>query len=219
MRRSAAGHDHSTQHLTDLRTRRVYASSGDGYAAIGWDYPGSTLLEVCILRSEHGLAPAAPGGALEAGGGAAAAAGQTVVYHDVTGSFRDAGLHNGRPYYYTVFARHPGREWARWSEHELRPGVPATAVAGRLPTAARRLLRRLLPAAALLLCLAALAAAPGSALAAAGKAEQTPDADAVSAATADPTVAAVLEGTTYQTIVTTWAGAQGAPAQVVTLVW
>ena len=92
MRRTAAGHDHSTQHLTDVRTRRVYASSGDGYAAIGWDYPGSTLLEVRILRSEREFAPAADGRAPEAGGGAAAAAGQTVVYHDVSGSFRDAGL-------------------------------------------------------------------------------------------------------------------------------
>src|SRR5665647_2076928 len=76
MRRSAAGHDHSTQHLTDVRTRRVYASSGDGYAAIGWTYPGSTLLEVRTLRSDHGFTPAAYGDAPEAGGGAAAAAGR-----------------------------------------------------------------------------------------------------------------------------------------------
>src|SRR5665647_2337370 len=139
MRRSAAGHDHSTQHLTDVRTRRVYASSGDGYAAIGWDYPGSTLLEVRILRSEHGFAHAADGVACEAGAGVASAAAQTLVYHGVSGSFRDAGLRNGRSYYYTVFARHPGREWARWGEFELRPGVPATSVAGRLPAVFRRL--------------------------------------------------------------------------------
>ena len=210
MRRSAAGHDHSTQHLTDVRTRRVYASSGDGYAAIGWDYPGSTLLEVRILRSDHGFAPAACGGAFEAGGGAASAAGQTVAYDDVTGSFRDAGLQNGRPYYYSVFARRPGSEWVRWGEYELRPGVPATSVAGRLPAAFRRLFRRVLPAAALLLCLAALAAAPRCA--AASKATPKPDAEAVAAATADPTVAAVLQGTTYQTSVAFWGGAQGAPA-------
>ena len=122
-----------------------------------------------------------------------------MVYHDVSGSFRDAGLQNGRPYYYTVFARHPGREWVRWGEYELRPGGPATVVAGRLPAAARRLFRRLLPAAAVLLCLTALAATPGSALAAAGAAEQTPEAEAVTAATSDPMVAAVLEGATYQT--------------------
>ena len=210
MRRNAAGHDHSTQHLTDVRTRRVHASSGDGYAAIGWDYPGSTLLEVRILRSDHGFAPAACGGAFEAGGGAASAAGQTVAYDDVTGSFRDAGLQNGRPYYYSVFARRPGSEWVRWGEYALRPGVPATSVAGRLPAAFRRLFRRVLPAAALLLCLAALAAAPRCA--AASKATPKPDAEAVAAATADPTVAAVLQGTTYQTSVAFWGGAQGAPA-------
>ena len=219
MRRSAAGHDHSTQHLTDARTRRVYASIGDGYAAIGWDYPGSTLLEVRILRSEHGFAPAAGDDAPEAGGGAASAAGQTAVYHDVTGSFRDAGLQNGRPYYYTVFARHPGDEWARWGEYELRPGVPATSVAGRLPAACRRLFRRVLPAAALLLCLAAFAAAPGSSPAAAAI-KATPEAEAVTAATADPAVAAVLQGTAYQTSVAFWGGAQGAPAgAIVTFTW
>ena len=194
MRRKAAGHDHSTQHLTDVRTRRVYASSGHGCAALGWDYPGSTLLEVRILRSDRGFASAAYDGAPEAGGGAAAAAGQTVVYHDVSGSFRDAGLQNGRRYYYTVFARHPGGEWVRWGEYELRPGVPATSVAGRLPAAFRRLIRGALPAAVV----AALSGRPlrGARLrsAAAGEAEQTRDAEAVTAATADPAVPAVLRG-------------------------
>jgi len=220
MRRSAAGHGHSMQHLTDVRTRRVYASSGDGYVAIGWDYPGSSLLEVRILRADHGFARTAHSGAPEAGGGAAAAAGQTVVYHDVSGSFRDAGLRNGHLYYYTVFARHPGREWALWGEYELRPGVPATLVARRLPAAARRLFRRLLPAAALLLCLAALAALSGPARAAAGNAERTSAAEAVSAATADQAVAAVLAGTAYQTNVAFWGGAQGASAgATVTFTW
>jgi hypothetical protein len=218
MRRSAAGHDHSTQHLTDVRTRRVFASTGDGCVTIAWDYPGSTLLDVRIVRSESGFAPTADDDATEAGGGAAAAAGQTIVYSDDTGSFRDAGLHNGHPYYYTVFARHPGCEWVRWGEYELRPGVPATPVAGRLPAAFRRVFRRVLPA-ALLLCLAALVAVPGSA-GAADKAEQAADAEAVAAATADPTVAAALPSTAYQTSVTPWNDAQGAPAgATVTFAW
>ena len=46
-----AGHDHSMQHLTDVQTRRIVTRAGDGYAAISWDYPGSTLLEVRIFRS------------------------------------------------------------------------------------------------------------------------------------------------------------------------
>ena len=220
MRRSAAGHDHSTEHVTDVRTRRVSASTGDGCAALGWDYPGSTLLEVRVLRSDHGFAPAADGDAPEAGAGAASGAGQTVVYHDVSGSFRDSGLQNGRAYYYTVFARHPGREWVRWGEYELRPGMPALPVPGRFPAAWRRILRRVLPAAALLLCLAACAVAPGSARATAGTAQQTLDAEAVTAAVADPTVATVLQGTTYETRVASWGGAAGAPAgATVTFTW
>jgi hypothetical protein len=211
MGRNAAGHDHSTQHLTDVDTRRVYARSGDGYAAIGWDYPGSTLLEVRILRSERGFAPAP----YEAG----AAGGQAVVYEAASGSFRDAGLHNGRRYYYTLFARHVGGEWVRWGEYELRPGVPATAVAGRLPAAFRRLCGRVLPVAAVLLCLTAFAASPDPA-AAAGKGAPNADSAAVTAATKDPTVAAVLQGTAYQTSVAPWAGAAGAPAgATVTFTW
>jgi hypothetical protein len=220
MRRSAAGHDHSTQHVTDVRTRRVSASTGDGCVAIGWDYPGSTLLEVRILRSDNGFAAAADVGVPEGGGGAASAAGQTLVYQDVTGSFRDAGLQNGRPYSYTVFARHPGHEWVRWGEYELRPGVPATSVAGRLPAGLRRLFRRLLPVAAVVLCLAVLAAAAGVA-SAAGKTTPNADAAAVTAAAADPMVAAVLAGTPYQTKVADWGGVvQGAPAgATVTFTW
>ena len=123
MRRSAAGHDHSTEHVTDVRTRRVSASTGDGCAALGWDYPGSTLLEVRVLRSDHGFAPAADGDAPEAGAGAASGAGQTVVYHDVSGSFRDSGLQNGRAYYYTVFARHPGKDGAELAAALRQRGI------------------------------------------------------------------------------------------------
>ena len=215
MRRSAAGHDHSTQHVTDVRTRRVYASTGDGYAAFGWDYPGSTLLEVRILRSEHGFAGAADDAGSQAGEAGVAGAGQTTVYHDVSGSFRDAGLSNGHRYFYTVFARHPGGEWVRWGEYELRPGAPP--VAADSPSAVRRLVRRVLPAAILLVCLAAVAAP--SALSE-GKSAANPDADAVAAALADPDVAAILQGTTYESSVATWGADAGAPAgATVTFTW
>ena len=216
MRRSPAEHDHSTQHLTDVGTRRVYASVGDGYAAIGWDYPGSTLLEVRILRSDRGFAVAAVG-LPEAGGDGASAAGQTVVYDDVTGSFRDRGLRNGCSYFYTVFARHPNGEWVRWAEYALRPGMPATSVAGRLPAAFRWAFRRVLPVAVVLVCLAA-AAAPGLSSAAGKTASR--DEEAVAAATADPTVAAVLQGTFSQTKVVYWGGTDAAPAgATVTFTW
>ena len=45
-------------------------------------------------------------------------------------AFRDAGLRQDGPYYYTVFARHPRGEWVRWGEYELRPGSGATYGAG-----------------------------------------------------------------------------------------
>ena len=219
MRRSAAGHDHSTQHLTDVRTRRVFASTRRRLRGHRLGLPGQHAARSAHPALGAGFAPTADDDATEAGGGAAAAAGQTVVYHDVTGSFRDAGLHNGRPYYYTVFARHPGREWVRWGEYELRPGVPATSVAGRLPAAFRR---RLPPRAA-----GGAAALPGRprrdprlCRPPPSKAEQAADAEAVAAATADPTVAAALPSTGYQTSVTPWSDAQGAPAgATVTFAW
>ncbi|MEI6726021.1 MAG: hypothetical protein WCN81_07350, partial [Actinomycetes bacterium] len=151
MGRKARQSSHSTQHLTDVRTRRVYARAGDGSATFGWDYPGSTLLQVRILRSERGFArDAEAGGERRVEGGA----GQVVVYDDVTGSFRDTALENGAGYFYTMFAREiesagaeigdageigraggaagghgtaaggPGEnagEWMRWSERRLRP--------------------------------------------------------------------------------------------------
>ena len=39
------------------------------------------------------------------------------MYEDVTGSFRDTGLLPDQPYFYTVFARHPGGAWVRWGEY------------------------------------------------------------------------------------------------------
>ena len=215
MRRSAAGHDHSTQHVTDVRTRRVRASTGDGYTAIGWDYPGSTLLEVRILRSEHGFARTAADDEPDTGDGAVARSCQTVVYQDVSGSFRDAGLTNGHCYFYTVFARHSGGEWVRWGEHELRPGAPQAT--SSVPSAFSRLVRRVLPAAILLFCLAAATATPALS---AEKPAANADADAVAAALADPEVAAVLQGTTYESSVATWsADATNSAGATVTFTW
>ena len=250
MARKAPHTSHSTQHLTDVRTRRVYARAGDGSATFGWDYPGSTLLQVRILRSEQGFAQEA-----EAGGarGAEEGAGPVVVYDDVTGSFRDAALENGAEYFYTMFARETGAageagrsgedagEWMRWSERRLRPqaqGAGATvsladrgraaadccrAAAARVRRAFGR--RTLLGALLLVLCLSTLtavsAALPGAAGAAAAQpAVPDPNAAYVTAALADPQVAAVLQGVTYKSSVKTWGGTQAAPAgATVTFAW
>ena len=219
MRRSAARHDHSTQHITSTDTYRVRVASGDGCVAVGWDYPGSTLLEVRILRSERGPARSPDVG--EVGEGLA---GQVVVYDDVTGSFRDTGLRNGHGYYYTIYARHPGAEWVRWGDHELTPGARRTSAWLALPKHVKRGLRRLLPAAALLFCLAAVATvAPGSAAAAEGATQPAGKQSraAIAIAQADPRVAALLAGADWGGVdVTPWGGTPEAPAgATVTVRW
>ncbi len=141
-RRDGAHHDHSLETVTDVAVRRLSAAAGDGRATIGWDYPGKTLLEVRILRSTQAAAGPEDFGAVAAGvtapngtGGAAGAAGRAVlVYQDVTGSFRDAGLENGRAYVYSVFARHPGGEWVRWDDLELTPRAATAPGDGEPPS-------------------------------------------------------------------------------------
>jgi hypothetical protein len=101
---------HADEVITDVNRRRVMVSAHDDSFTIAWDYPGRTLLEVRILRSTEGPAEAADDGLSR---------GQELVYHDVTGSYRDACLLPGLPYYFTVFARHPGGEWVRWGEYPV----------------------------------------------------------------------------------------------------
>jgi hypothetical protein len=105
---------HADEVITDVNRRRVLARAHDDGFTVAWDYPGRTLLEVRILRSAEGFAASAE-----------AQAGQELVYQDVTGSFRDSGLQPGRPYFYTVFARHPGGAWVRWGEYTAGEGQGA----------------------------------------------------------------------------------------------
>ena len=99
---------HADEVITDVNRRRVLTRAHEDSFAIAWDYPGRTLLEVRILRSSEGPAASSDDGPDQ---------GQELVYQDVTGSFRDAGLPPGAPYHYTVFARHPGDAWVRWGEY------------------------------------------------------------------------------------------------------
>lgn len=101
---------HADEVITDVYRRRVLTRAHEDGFTIAWDYPGRTLLEVRILRSSDRPADSADDGPREM---------QELVYQDVTGSFRDTGLQPGRPYYYTVFARHPGDAWVRWDEYAL----------------------------------------------------------------------------------------------------
>ena len=99
---------HADEVITDVNRRRVLTRAHEDSFTIAWDYPGRTLLEVRILRSPEGPAASYDDGPDE---------GQELVYQDVTGSFRDAGLPPGAPCHYTVFARHPGDAWVRWGEY------------------------------------------------------------------------------------------------------
>jgi hypothetical protein len=135
---------HEREHLTDVNVRRLRAAAGAAHVTIAWDYPGATLLEVRILRSEVGFAESAD----ESGG-------QALVYAAASGSFRDDDVRPGATYFYTVFARmmaHAGDAaseagagesagesggragaaasrppWTCWGEVEARPGAAGAA--------------------------------------------------------------------------------------------
>ena len=207
---------HADEVITDVNRRRVMARAHDDSFTIAWDYPGRTLLEVRILRSSEGLAASADDGLDEA---------QELVYQDVTGSFRDTSLNPDQPYFYTVFARHPGGEWVRWEEYSL-PCEPESG-----PNEWDRLLakahRNVVSPGPLALCLVLLLAAlvllPAAAYASGdggdksgGDKAATQDAGAAAAtaaAQADPTVAAVLDGTGATVEQSApWGGSQGQPA-------
>jgi hypothetical protein len=195
-------HDHRLETTTDVRVRRLRVAAGERYVAFGWDYPGSTLLEVRILRSTRGFA-AGPGPSTE----------QHLVYDDVSGSFRDTGLERGVRYYYTVFARHPGGEWVRWGESCVRPGARRAAR-----------LRRLLPWAAVVLVL--VVALGAAATAAAQEGDEAPvdeptaaEAALEEAARADPRVAAILAGVEAEATVTTETGPLSPLGGGVTFMW
>ena len=202
---------HADEVVTDVNRRRVRARAHDGSFTIAWDYPGRTLLEVRILRSSEGLAGSANDGV---------AAGQELVYQDVTGSFRDGGLAPAEPYFYTVFAREPGGEWVRWEEYSL----PCAPKGGRSQSA-RVWNEGMGVRLCLLLCLglasATLLLTPGAVRAAGSGTEsgsKTAPADAAAAAAtaaaqADPSVAAVLDGTGATVeAATPWGGTAGQPA-------
>jgi hypothetical protein len=211
---------HADEVITDVNRRRVLARAHEDSFTIAWDYPGRTLLEVRILRSTERAAQTAADG-LDVG--------QELVYQDVTGSFRDTCLRPDVPYYYAVFARHPGGEWVRWEEYSL-PCQPKGGMDefGRLWGKAMK--NRIAPVLALGLALAGLtllaaglflpAAASASGGAGSGGDKSATKQPVSSAATdtaataqADPSVAAVLDGTGATVAKTTpWGGADGEPA-------
>jgi hypothetical protein len=97
---------------------------------IAWDYPGSTLLRVRIVRAE-GAGEAGPAGHASSGVKPApkpvpppdpepgADSPWRVVYDGDTGSFRDAGVAPRRSYCYAVFARDGDGPWTLWRVHQV----------------------------------------------------------------------------------------------------
>jgi hypothetical protein len=199
---------HADEVITDVQRRRVMARAHEDSFTIAWDYPGRTLLEVRILRSSEGPTEAPDDGPDQ---------GQELVYQDVNGSFRDASLRPDRRYFYSVFARHPGGEWVRWEEYALHGGgmrkrrPPVGASRGRRDVPWARLVA-LSVALAVLLIVPAVSRASG---ATGGKttAASAGAAAASAAAQADPSVAAILEGTGAAVEqATPWGGSGGRPA-------
>jgi hypothetical protein len=128
---------------TDVSVFRLrLAPIADGTVVFGWDYPGSTLLRVRILRADSaadgaaaGVPDAAAANAAKPDAAAASAAAPEsqpgaarpepepdangpwrLVYDSDTGSFRDRDLQSGRAYRYAVFARNGDGPWTLWRD-------------------------------------------------------------------------------------------------------
>jgi hypothetical protein len=96
---------------TDVGVHRLVASARSGAVVFAWDYPGSTLLTVRIVRAspDHKSPPVA-----EPAGDSP----WRVVYDGDTGSFRDE-TSAGASYRYAVFARLPDGPWVLWRDELL----------------------------------------------------------------------------------------------------
>jgi len=108
---------HAQEHITDVNVRRLHVGGTEHYVLFAWDYPGSTLLRVRILRSEAHPATGPHDADLP---GAA----QRLVYEGDTGSFRDTDVTARAVYHYTVFARADGGAWTLWARRSVRATRP-----------------------------------------------------------------------------------------------
>jgi hypothetical protein len=95
---------------------RLVALPG-GVVAFGWDYPGSTLLRVRIVRAPAaGRPPVTPPPVTPPPVEPPAGGDWLVVYDGDTGSFRDRGLPEGGRWRYAVFARDGDGPWTLWRD-------------------------------------------------------------------------------------------------------
>jgi hypothetical protein len=106
---------HDTEHITDPGVFRLHVGVTPRAVVFAWDYPGSTLLEVRIQRSDVRFASEPYQGS----GHDKHDDDQDVVYDGDAGSFRDEDVEPGQRYFYTVWAR-PQPQDPR--PRDLRPG-------------------------------------------------------------------------------------------------
>jgi len=120
---------------TDVSVFRLrLAPVADGSVVFGWDYPGSTLLRVRILRTGAAPAPENSGAAAPAPDDSVATrpepdarAPWQLVYDGDTGSFRDRVVKPGRAYHYAVFARNGTDPWVLWRDQVVEVPVSGTS--------------------------------------------------------------------------------------------
>lgn len=91
------------------------AAVADGSVVFGWDYPGSTLLRVRIVRAAAAGAAPTPGAAAPTPEPGSADQWQ-VIYDGDTGSFRDRDVSAGSSWRYAVFARDGSAPWVLWRD-------------------------------------------------------------------------------------------------------
>jgi hypothetical protein len=120
--------DRSKRVETNVNVFRLrLAAVADGSVVFGWDYPGSTLLHVRILRAAAPRVGTASGAAdAQPPADASAAAAPTpepgptdqwqVIYDGDTGSFRDRDVSAGGSWRYAVFARDGSAPWVLWRD-------------------------------------------------------------------------------------------------------
>jgi hypothetical protein len=127
--------DFSKRVETSVNTYRLrLAVLPEGVVVLAWDYPGSTLLRVRIMRAsldEVAAAPRVPSLPLPSAPDLAPDVHWQVVYDAESGSCRDRGVEPGRTYRYAIFARDGDGPWVLWRDETVtvpRAAMPSTAM-------------------------------------------------------------------------------------------
>ena len=123
--------DFSKRVETSVGTYRLrLAALPDVGVVLAWDYPGSTLLRVRIMRAsvdDAAAAPRVPPLPLPSGPDLAPDAHWQVVYDAESGSCRDRGVEPGRTYRYAIFARNGDGPWVLWRDETVTVPRAATS--------------------------------------------------------------------------------------------